>query len=143
MKFYHGTMAFGTIVEDYVNGPTVAIQRIQKLVNHPEWEVCCSNEALGHIGVVLDGTAIAMFSGDVSSIVVNGHRVRSADYGTHYQEITAEEWDTCSSSKTHTEAWVTNYTVVSIWISNDFAWENEELLPMLEDIGLPIDIIER
>jgi hypothetical protein len=141
MMFYHGTMAFRAIVDDLVNGPTIAVQRIKDLIQNPDWEVCCSDIPLGNIGVILDGTPVAMFDGDVSSIVKDGHRVRSTKYGTQYKELSIEEWATCIS-KTHKEAWVTNYNVQSIWITESFEWENEELLPILTSMGLPIEVIE-
>ena len=141
MLFYHGTMAFRDIVDDFINGPTIAVQRIRDLIQNPDWEVCCSDVPLGHIGVVLDGTPVAMFDGDVSSTVIDGHRVRSAEHGTHHKELSIEEWATCIS-RTHKEAWVTNYRIQSIWISESFEWENEELLPILASIGLPVEVLK-
>ena len=140
-RFYHGTMAFGKIVDDYINGPTIAVKRIFELTKHPEWEVCCSNHPIGSIGVVLKGTAVAMFSGDVSSVVIDGHRIRSDVHGTRYHEISADEWDTYSS-KSHTEAWVTDFSVESIWVTEGFAWENEELIPGLKSLNISIEIVQ-
>ena len=66
----HGVLAYGRVIdnnfEEVANG---VLSHVEKVLTNPNYETCCSTEALGKIGLVLDGEVITASISDLNTQV--------------------------------------------------------------------------
>ena len=119
----HGLLAFN-------NGDPV--KNLASLLNHSEWEICCSfdEQYIGPVGISVTGEAKVVSNMDLfSEIEDEGRYFDTTSYRANYLINSPEEID--RSVCDHGEAIVTNIEVTKVWVKEYWYKENAHIVEEL------------
>lgn len=122
----------------------VALDRLRDIMENPEWEICCSHrtQKIGLIGIILTGENTLVSNTDVWSYKTSmGDRCFNAwDYSGNIVESVEDYSLNCWD---HTEHFVKNPTVHSIWIKRSCigSFVTEEEISEIEK-RFPVELVD-
>jgi hypothetical protein len=143
----HGIMAYGRDNTDFF----AAKEHLHKVLNNPGYETCCSTEAIGNVGVVLEGDVILASNCDLGSKVDEGGRYFYADTEDASYIIYNADDLTFGTNGMNDEIVTINNKIKSVWYkehSNNkekqFAKELAEYynVPLIEEPSTDNDLFE-
>ena len=123
----HGLLAFN-------NGDPV--KNLASLLNHSEWEICCSfdGQYIGPVGISVTGeTKIASNMDLFSEIEDEGRCFDTTSYRANYLINTPDDIDTTICH--HGEGIVTNIEVTKVWVKEYWYEENAHIVDELCEIA--------
>ena len=123
----HGILAY--LRNDY----TQAKEHLYKVLNNPSYETCCSTEAIGNVGVVLDGTVILASNCDLCSKVdSNGRYYYAHSEEAQYIIHNADDM-TFGTDGMNDELVTINNTLVAVWYKEHANNEEKEFAKELAE----------
>lgn len=138
MVFSHGLDAFSVDENEKLEH---ALDHFEGIVNHPEWEICVSEESqpLGDIGIACRGNVSIAATTDVYSYVKNGWRRCDASYEKYF---VTEKKDLIPDPEGfgYIEAWVSHTQIEYVWIRSEYAFK-EDAKKYFEDLGYEVRIV--
>ena len=117
----HGIIAY--LRNDY----TQAKEHLYKVLNNKEYETCCSTEAIGMVGVVLDGTVICASNCDLGSKVDSNGRYYYAHSDEAKYIINNADDMTFGTDGMNDELVTIDNTLVAVWYKEHASNSEKEL----------------
>ena len=123
MVFSHGLAAFSEAEGNYEK----MISNFEGVVNHPNWEICASDESthLGEVGVACSGEVSLAAATDVFSYVKNGYRRCDVEEYAKYFVTAATDLHPSADGCGYIEAWVKPQAIKYIWIKEQYSFKDE------------------
>lgn len=135
---YHGLKAYCKRSE--LSEHETIIKNFESVYKHPEYQICCSTDTIGHIGIIVKGTILVASNKDLNTHIEEGTN-RRYYYPTekNRNNIIYDIKDLEENYIENNEFVINNTKAVAIWITNDASNELKALaLKLSEKYNLPL-----
>lgn len=138
MVFSHGLDAFSVDENEKLEH---ALDHFAGIVNHPEWEICVSEESqpLGNIGIACSGDVSIAATTDVYSYVKHGWRCCDEEYEKYFVQ-SKKDLVPDPEGFGYIEAWIKVKNIEYVWIKSEYAFK-EDAKKYFEGLGYEVRIV--